>query len=677
MNREEALAELSRRQNLNSGQASISTEQAKEEFARRQKLRPKRKATYKEFSRLMPFYGPAGQLPEDAALSPAQSVLLGISGGIGGTGHGLQQIAANLLGSESFAEKNRQAAQAAQAATRRARQDNPLATLGGEVLGGIASSLPIAPIAMPATGTPLFSTLGRAGLEGSLLGGAQFTDDNESRLLNTLIGGGAGALTPLALTGIGKIGKAVGGVTKDITKRLTGLPKASIIEDLIGVEGISPEYQKQLLDTARKRIKAAQEVGLQLTPQEAFGSPQIAQNLATVGRTGKGAGQLESFYQGKETGRYSQENQAVQDFFQSLGVSPKTSFAETGRKVRESAKEIIGEQVKRRQETAEPLYKAASGDKIPKKVMGQLLDDENIAQANAAIRKDPAFRQKAKGITKNSIEYWDLVKKRLDDNIAKAQKNRTKEKLSILMSSKEKLLNELDAISPNYAKARSMFKSESDVLKELTDTNLGKLSTLDDSQLKNISSVLFDPKEIDSKTLNTVRTKLLKQNPGTYYEALAQSMQNKMDTIARSATKRELPAFYKAVLQTDKNYNMYREALKGNPTALKRLEAMKQAFPDLMGDYTPKAKTALEKTGLTNPRDLLKSLGLKLFKGGKYDQTAVEFMTNPRWFEQAENILSKPKSINRDTQFMKLLLNISREASKVPTALAIRANKED
>lgn len=607
----------------------------------------KRRATWKEFSTQMPFYGPKGRLPDDVELTAPQAELLAFSGHVDKAGHGLQQNIANLFGADAWNAKNDIAARANQASTNRAYSDNPEAAKGGGLLGDMAAMLPLEPLA--ASG--ILGTAGSAGIWGA----NQYRQPGESMALNAAIP----AAIPLAIKGITT---GVGATAKALAKRFLGMPKDEIIKDLLQIEGVTPEYQQKVLNEMRERTNAANKIGVNLTPGEAAGSPRIAQEQATVGRTKVGAGKLEEHYRG-EGGRYDQENNAVSDFFKKLGVKAKDVSADTARKIRDVALGIIKEQEQARKKLSKPIYKKAYQDIVPKKEADVLFKDEVIYDAAQKLDKNPVWRERLKQVNKNSIEYWDLIKKSIDDKIGVARNSGNKELAAALQSTKDKLIRVTDKYSPMYKKARQVYGSESEVLAELNSTNLSKIANLPDRSLKSVSKLLFDKAEIDPKTLNTIRTSLLKNDKQTYYDALAQNMKSAMDTSARSATKREAPAFYTNILKNDDTYNLYADALKHNPPALRRLEYMKKTFQELMGDYTPKTASGLEKAGMTNPRDILKGIALKLFKGGKYDETAVAFMTDPKWFDQAERILSQKEGPKKTAAFLSLLSKISSSKS--------------
>lgn len=609
----------------------------------------KRKATWDEFTKAFHSFGPVEKLPDDAEFSPLQSAAVGFQGAVGDVGHGLQQGAANLLGMTKWQQKNKLAAEAKRAVTQQSSAQNPASTMGGQIAGSVAASLPFAGVG-GAAGSKVAPWAIR-GIEGGLFGKSQYTTDKESDLLNTALGATSAIAIPEIL-GAGY------NLIKGGAKRFLGMPGSSIASDIIKPEGASQSYKNQILKEAKKRVEAGEKTGVNLTPAEATGSPNIAQKQATIGRTPEGATKLEEHYRGKG-GRYEQENKAVDNFYKKLGVTEKDVSAETARKVREASQDIIKEQVQDRKSLSKPIYKRAKSTEIPEAMRKNLLTDENIITSKMQVDKNPTYKEAAKKMNEDSIEYWDLIKRNLDDKIESAFKSGDSNKGRLLLQSKTKLINKMDQVSPMYKAARKVFSNESEVLGELYGSNLGKIAKLDDKQLKNVSKILFDPAEIDPKTLNTVRDKLFKENKQVYYDALAQNMKNKTDTLAKTATKREAPAFYKAILSNDKTYNMYKDALKQNPAALRRLEWMKTAFQDLGGDYTPKSITALQKTGMTNQRDVMATLGHYLSEAGKYDEVAIDFITNPKWIDQADKILSQKDSALKTQALKNLIVKIT------------------
>jgi hypothetical protein len=79
-------------------------------------------------------------------------------------------------------------------------------------------------------------------------------------------------------------------------------------------------------------------------------------------------------------------------------------------------------------------------------------NNEIINSAIKNMHEKPAFREKLKNIDRNSIEYWDQVKKSLDDMM----ENSPKEEASLIRREKNKLVRKMDEISPEYKEARAL-----------------------------------------------------------------------------------------------------------------------------------------------------------------------------------------------------------------------------
>lgn len=654
MNKDEAIAELERRV-AESQQAETSEgELQRNTEAIGYPTPPRRNATYEEFAELMPLGRAAGDLPPYVDLHPAQSAALGAHGAISNTGFGLQQMLASIFAPKEVEAGVKKAAEANRRATQISREQNPKSTLAGEVAGGVASSLPFAGIGAGVAG-------GRAGavLGDTLWGGSQYTTDDEFRVPNAVVAGGASLLMPPILAALQK------GATGTL-QRLFGRPRTAIAHDILEPSVMSPTKRGEVLDTATTRTEAAARLdpNLVLTPAEATGSPSIAQNQATAGKSPKGSMQMEEFWRNKDTGRVDKENKIVGDFFDEVTKKSTGSAATSSRSIRETAEEIAKKQMAKRKALADPLYKGSANDLVPTDISNQLLNDKNIAQAARELRKEVTFQEAAKGMKKNSIAVWDLIKQNIDDKIEKAMRTGEKNTARLLMKSKEKLTQTLDSISPTYQKARKIFTDESKVLDEILESDLGKIAKLKDSQLKNVSKILFDPAQVDPKVLAQIRTKLLSENPNVFYDSLAHHMRTQIDTQAATATKRKLPAFYKAVLNDDKKFNMYADALKGNPKAAQMLKDMKTAFQDLASDFTPKSSAALEKTSMTTSRNAFAHIWNLLSKGGAYDEAAVKFITDPHWLEKADRILKMKDGYAKTLAIGKMLERGGKEIAK-------------
>lgn len=584
---------------------------------------------------------------------PGAGITRSFKTGVEDITHGLlQPILENLMG-EKVREGSKRFAKEREKEKAFLAKEAPIQSIIGNIAGkGLVS----APAFMAAPQALLPRLLTNAAI-GFGTGVAEYGTPEE-RLQTGLVDALGGAVLPEVIKPagslIGKSGRYAKNLGEGLAKRFGFLPE-KIAGDIVKPKGLSQEYLTQALEKAKGRQQAGKEIGVQLTPGEAFQSKTIAQKEAGLGKTAKGGGMLEEFYETPKTGRYAQENQAVDNFFKEIGVNPDEVDANTSREIRDLAKNLIEKQKEVRSAKASPYYKEAFKIDVPQDSVKKILDDEVINDIAKKVYKKPVYKQaiKSKDL-KSGVEFFQPIKESLDDQISVAKRNGQNNLVKKLMNSKNNLLNELDKVSPDYKTARKIFSDESTVVSDLMNSNLGKIASLDDKQLKNVANILFDPAEIDPTTRKLITDNILKTNPRLYYDAVAQKMFKKIDTLNKSATNRKAPSFYRGILAKDQDYNFWREALKYNPGAVKRLDAMKEAFEVLGGDFTPRAAAKLEKTSMLNPRDILKGIGNWLTKEGLYDQAAIKFITDPNWVKEADKILKMPKT-SRPQEVFKLI----------------------
>ena len=686
----------------------------KDQFFQDIGLKPTRKATTGEF--IQSLANPLS-MPEEAEPTIPQSLGGAVVRKFGQTGRGLLQ----RLGIDE--ENSALEQQAFDQAQQKSSEVNPISTAAGGILGGLGEGVTAATLGGPILGMgalggmqytrPGESALKNAGIDAFLgagfkYGGQAFKGlsnlnakglekvgipqkyaqkvaaplataealyggtELANRTMDTDLSPGKVAATGAALYAGGRkalpyVEKALGAAKhkiEKVKKHFTKTPE-HMAEEILKVEHVSPEFREGMIDTAKARNAAAKESGFKghLTPGEATGENIIIGNEEEFAKSSGGKGKMAEFWKN----RVPQENSVVDKFFKLLGVDGKSVPADTSRKIRDTATEIITDQVSHRQKLAKPLYEKAYQVIVPKKIEQSLLEDEVVWKAAKNVYQNDAFREELKGVNKNSVKYWHNVQKFINKRIEAAEPTEAR----LLMKSKNKVRDALNKLSPDFKKAQAIFSSESDVLGELTKSNLGKLHKLPDSDLHKIGSILFNRQEIDPKTLNLVRSNLLKKNPKVFYDAVAQDMRLKMDTLAKKSSKRELPSLMNAIFKDDKTYNLYRDVLKHNPQALKRMEAIKVAFEDIATIHSPKATRALSKTNMNQSRNTKTAMFMDLFRSGNADLAGVEFITNPKWFDIGEKILRKPPGVARDIALGKLLNKIAQSPQvKKATELA-------
>ena len=183
---------------------------------------------------------------------------------------------------------------------------------------------------------------------------------------------------------------------------------------LKGVEGTP--YQEAL--------DAANRLGLTyITPAEASANPFTGGVQGRLGKTEKGAQLL--YQKGKE--RAVSEENAIENLFSN--IFPK-------------------ELEKRKNE----LYKIAESKEVPNSLLNQFKDNEIFKTALEHVRREPAYKEKLKGVSENSFQYLNQIKEAMDDMIEKAPRKEG----NIIKETKNDLLKTLDTISPEYKEGRQL-----------------------------------------------------------------------------------------------------------------------------------------------------------------------------------------------------------------------------
>lgn len=299
-----------------------------------------------------------------------------------------------------------------------------------------------------------------------------------------------------------------------------------------------------------ERLAASNRLGLSyLTPAEASLNPFLANRQATLGRTPEG---MKLFYERGQERTKSEEsaiNNLLDTVYKEEAISPKVTAN----------------------------YDIANPKELPAEVISSLGQDEIIKAARKNVEKKPAYKQELKNVPKNTIEYWDKVKKSLDDMVNSAERQGNKEEAKILSDSRRKLRDAMDVVSPEYREGRQL------------------------SERKHA-------REAMEKAFNT------KEVTGTNFYQL---------------------------IKNDKVFDKIMFSLRNVPEAQAMLTDMRLLFKDLLSAPTIKTASALERTGMNQERNDAKSLEnimKHIFTGGKRDKAAIDFITSPNWNEKLKEI---------------------------------------
>jgi len=299
-------------------------------------------------------------------------------------------------------------------------------------------------------------------------------------------------------------------------------------------------------------MEAAERLGLNyLTPAEASGNPFLGAQQAQIGKTPKGS--LELYKKGQS--RLESENKSIQDLFSKI-YNPKE---EKG--------------------LMKSLYKESYEHTVPQSFINKIGQNEVIKRAKSLVEGNPAFKEQLKGVDKNSVEYWDSIKRALDDMSSRSASKSSRNESRLINNAKKDLLKELDKVG-SYKEARSLSE------RQKTREGLEKA---------------FNKKEMTGTNMYNV----LKDK-------------NKFDKLQKS--------------------------LRAVPEAQKRLEDMRLAFKNIINPPTAKTANISEGMGDNRPLKDVKSVLFNLkeiLSNRKFDQSAIDLLTNPKWEKQLEDLSKK------------------------------------
>jgi hypothetical protein len=386
-------------------------------------------------------------------MSMWERVRAGIGKGLTDTYRGLEQASAELgsrgllpstVFNPGYAALQKQAAPIVQAEIDEAKRlDKPLVNTAsgsaGNVVGRIAGALPSMLV-------PGANTMAGAGVIGAAQGALDSVASDDSRLTNTLVGGAAGA----GGVGVARLLKAGYQGAKGLLEPFTSAGRDRIAGRVLTEFAADPKAAAAAARSAPARTatgaaplvdEATKDVGLaQLRRAMVSADPQVASDVAA-----------------REMSNNASRLSVLQDL---AGDAGKREFFDASR-----------------QQAAQELYSKAYATKIdPSKLspavkgeMTKLMRRPSIQEAMKAA-KELAAEQGVK-IDKNatgSIQGLHYMKMALDDMIAGApQRGLGNEKTRALVGSRDKLVNLIETLAPDYAEARATYAAMSKPLNQM------------------------------------------------------------------------------------------------------------------------------------------------------------------------------------------------------------------
>jgi len=445
------------------------------------------------------------------------------------------------------------------------------AKYGQSILGNALSQGGVAAAFNPETAKE--SALTAGGIAGPISGLAQVAQSANpyARLAGRLgMGAATGGLAGLAAHnapygGYTALPAALGGAYLGFK----GGPTSKFERDLrSGLEG--SEY--------KPAMEAAERLGLDyLTPAESSGNPFLGAQQGNIGRTPEGAREL----YGRGQSRLASEGRSIQDLFENIYNK------------------------KEQKPIMKALYKESYKHKVPQEFSDKISQNEIIKKAKQSVEKKAAFREKLKNVDPNSLEYWDTIKRSLDDKVSKVSKDASKEEASLIKNARKSLLKELDKVD-SYKEARYLAE------RQKTREGLQKAFNKQEMTGMNMYNVLKDKEKFEKLQKNLRGVPEAQQR--------LKDMRKAFKNIITTPTARSASALEKTSMTKPRND---------------------------MGALMISLKEALT--------------------AGKFDKNAVELLTNPKWEKKLEDLAKKATPTEkRISKFIDLLGKASAQTAANP-----------
>ena len=235
---------------------------------------------------------------------------------------------------------------------------------------------------------------------------------------------GSDEMNPIHAAFMGMLGEGAGNIVKKGSQSvLNKTPFGNKNE--VAIKGIEPG------DVA-ETVQAARRLGLDyITPGEASGFGYIGTQEGKIGNTLEGSKLREK--RAKE--RAVSEEAAVDKFLNGL------------------ADESLSDEKR-------AFYESSLSESVPWEFIEDFVrNSETVKRAIDLSEKTPEYKDMLKGVKRNSLGYWDVIKGVLDDMYEKAENNSPKLARTIYLTT-QNLLKELDSIAPDYPKARALSQRE-------------------------------------------------------------------------------------------------------------------------------------------------------------------------------------------------------------------------
>lgn len=326
--------------------------------------------------------------------------------------------------------------------------------------------------------------------------------------------------------------------------------------------GAGREEVEQVAESVRAAQEASEATGVPLFQAQQTGVPAQLEKQAFVAQLPAGT---RSAVEGLKV-QNKAAGDAVEDF---LGqIAPDAAVVTGAERIRTAAKASLERAKNIRAEKASPIYKEAfkqGADVDLNPVKGLISDELADLPATGEIAKT---LEKVSSLIGDSPSLKKLhnAKLEVDQMIAKIGENSlgntTK---ATLRDVKNALLAQMDEASPSYKAAREAFAEASPQVTKIQDSIIGKVANLDDTQLKQVSSKLFDAAETNPSVIAGAKKSIQDVDPGAWDEIIRVELERRLGSIkstAEAGTVENIPGqLFRALFPNEKSTKVLMNSL--------------------------------------------------------------------------------------------------------------------
>lgn len=348
----------------------------------------------------------------------------------------------------SLADRYSQSLNHVQGQEQQFAQKHPVLNTGAQIAGGIASTAPLASIAIPSRLAQASGALaaggriGLTGLEGAALGGT----DAYARGDNVTQGAGMGAVGGAGGQALGEVISGGTALTRALMRGADGRATdraASIVRQLGQSDALSPA----LADAELARLGPAATLA------------DLGPNMQQAARAVTSApGSAQKQLVEALMNRQAQAGQRIEGAMDAA-MGPRTNILDSADAIAAS-----------RAELAAPWYDKAYQAEVPMNDdLRELLARPAMQSAMGKASRLASDAGESFDPEKPTVMALDYTKRALDDAISSAQRAGNNNEARILIGNKNALLGHMDSAVPEYATARGIYSDYSKVAQALAD----------------------------------------------------------------------------------------------------------------------------------------------------------------------------------------------------------------